>query len=134
MHQGRYVILADVEVASCRKVELSLACLQSVFHLQIDKAAKELGVGLTMLKKRCRMLHIHRWPYRALASLEKLLSGLDTTDESHPHVCQIVSHNLICGSGAVYTNKMRHTVKRLSFHGIVLHCRFCKLLLMYVSY
>jgi hypothetical protein len=30
----------------------------------IHEAAREMGVGLTVLKKRCRELGIKRWPFR----------------------------------------------------------------------
>jgi transcriptional regulator of acetoin/glycerol metabolism len=32
--------------------------------LKIEDAAKELGMGTTALKKRCRQYGIHRWPHR----------------------------------------------------------------------
>ncbi|CAH9145429.1 unnamed protein product, partial [Cuscuta epithymum] len=42
--------------------------------MPIMEAAKELGVGITLLKKRCRMLGIRRWPHRKLASLQTLIN------------------------------------------------------------
>ena len=34
----------------------------------IHEAAKDLDVGLTALKRRCRVLGIRRWPYRTVRS------------------------------------------------------------------
>ncbi|KAL9240549.1 hypothetical protein vseg_014754 [Gypsophila vaccaria] len=44
--------------------------------MPISKAAKELNVGLTVLKKRCRELNIKRWPHRKIKSLESLISNV----------------------------------------------------------
>lgn len=38
--------------------------LAQYFHLPISKAAKEVGVCATVLKKICRRNGIPRWPYR----------------------------------------------------------------------
>ncbi|GKC76306.1 protein RKD4 [Tanacetum coccineum] len=43
------------------------------FEMPIAMAAKELNVGLTILKKRCRELNIKRWPHRKLKSLKCLI-------------------------------------------------------------
>ena len=45
--------------------ELSLADLAALYSsVPINDAAKQLGIGLTALKRRCRELGIRRWPYR----------------------------------------------------------------------
>ncbi|RAL46450.1 hypothetical protein DM860_004729 [Cuscuta australis] len=41
--------------------------------MPITRAAKELKVGLTALKKRCRELNISRWPHRKIKSLRSLI-------------------------------------------------------------
>uniref|UniRef100_A0A803L981 RWP-RK domain-containing protein n=1 Tax=Chenopodium quinoa TaxID=63459 RepID=A0A803L981_CHEQI len=41
-----------------------------------NEAAKELNVGLTLLKKRCRELGIQRWPHRKLMSLQTLIRNV----------------------------------------------------------
>ncbi|RAL41278.1 hypothetical protein DM860_010072 [Cuscuta australis] len=46
------------------------------FYMPITKAAKELKVGLTLLKKRCRELGIRRWPHRKLMSLQTLITNV----------------------------------------------------------
>lgn len=40
--------------------------MKPYFKMPITKAAKELGVGLTLLKRRCRELGFSRWPHRKL--------------------------------------------------------------------
>ena len=37
----------------------------------IHEAAREMGVGLTVLKKRCRELNIKRWPFRMVRKRRK---------------------------------------------------------------
>ncbi|OIW19386.1 hypothetical protein TanjilG_16859 [Lupinus angustifolius] len=46
------------------------------FGVPISEAAKEMNVGLTFLKRRCRELNIMRWPHRKLKSLELLISNV----------------------------------------------------------
>ncbi|RAL39078.1 hypothetical protein DM860_011564 [Cuscuta australis] len=50
--------------------------LSKYFYMPITRAAKELNVGLTLLKKRCRELGIRRWPHRKLISLQTLITNL----------------------------------------------------------
>ena len=44
--------------------ELTLEDIKPYFHLNIEVAAPALGMGLTMLKRKCRKLGIPRWPKR----------------------------------------------------------------------
>jgi hypothetical protein len=46
------------------------------FCLPIKQAAQELNVGLTLLKRRCRVLGIPRWPHRKVKSLETLIKNV----------------------------------------------------------
>ncbi|XP_060202780.1 protein RKD4 [Lycium barbarum] len=55
---------------------LELDEIQRYFHVPITEAAKELRVGLTVLKKRCRELNIMRWPHRKLKSLQTLIHSV----------------------------------------------------------
>ncbi|CAH9092620.1 unnamed protein product [Cuscuta europaea] len=55
---------------------LSRETLSKYFYMPITKAAKELNVGLTLLKKRCRELGIRRWPHRKLMSLQTLIANV----------------------------------------------------------
>ncbi|KAF8101469.1 hypothetical protein N665_0205s0062 [Sinapis alba] len=50
--------------------------MKQYFKMPIAKAAKELDVGLTLLKKRCRELGFSRWPHRKLTSIEGIIANL----------------------------------------------------------
>ena len=50
--------------------------MKPYFKMPITKAAKELGVGLTLLKRRCRELGFSRWPHRKLTSIDGLMNNL----------------------------------------------------------
>ncbi|XP_024519131.1 TPR-containing protein DDB_G0280363-like [Selaginella moellendorffii] len=56
-----------------RMMDISLEDLSRYFTMPITQASKELKVGLTVLKKRCREFGIPRWPHRKLKSLESLI-------------------------------------------------------------
>ncbi|XP_042497518.1 protein RKD1-like [Macadamia integrifolia] len=56
--------------------ELTRNAISRYFYLPITQAAKELNVGLTLLKKRCRELGIGRWPHRKLVSLQTLIENV----------------------------------------------------------
>lgn len=55
---------------------LELDEIQKYFDVPIVKAATELKVGLTVLKKRCRQLNIRRWPHRKIKSLNSLIHNV----------------------------------------------------------
>ncbi|CAH8257076.1 unnamed protein product [Arabidopsis lyrata] len=55
---------------------LSREMMKQYFYMPITKAAKELNIGVTLLKKRCRELGIPRWPHRKLTSLNALITNL----------------------------------------------------------
>lgn len=59
---------------------LSRETISQYFYMPITKAAKELNVGLTLLKKRCRELNIRRWPHRKLMSLQTLIKNVQVTN------------------------------------------------------
>lgn len=50
--------------------------IKRYFYVPITQAAKELRVGLTVLKKRCRELGISRWPNRKMNSLRSLIHNV----------------------------------------------------------
>nr|GEW09744.1 hypothetical protein [Tanacetum cinerariifolium] len=58
------------------KMLLSRETISQYFYMPITQAAKELDVGLTLLKKRCRELGIRRWPHRKLMSLQTLINNV----------------------------------------------------------
>ncbi|XP_065859626.1 protein RKD1-like [Euphorbia lathyris] len=55
---------------------LTKEAISKYFYLPITQAAKQLNVGLTILKKRCRELGIKRWPHRKLMSLQTLINNV----------------------------------------------------------
>ncbi|CAH1437129.1 unnamed protein product [Lactuca virosa] len=55
---------------------LNLEDLSKYFDLPIIEASKNLKVGLTVLKKKCREFGIPRWPHRKIKSLDGLISDL----------------------------------------------------------
>ncbi|XP_052483445.1 protein RKD4 [Gossypium raimondii] len=59
-----------------RTASLELDEIQKYFDFPISKAAKEMNVGLTLLKKRCRELNIMRWPHRKIKSLKSLIHNV----------------------------------------------------------
>ncbi|KAK6250753.1 RWP-RK domain - like 4 [Theobroma cacao] len=59
-----------------RTAPLELDEIQKYFDFPISKAAKEMNVGLTVLKKRCRELNIMRWPHRKIKSLTALINNV----------------------------------------------------------
>jgi len=59
-----------------KSAELELDEIQRHFNVPITKAAKEMNVGLTVLKKRCRELNIMRWPHRKIKSLKSLINNV----------------------------------------------------------
>ncbi|KAK6936671.1 RWP-RK domain [Dillenia turbinata] len=66
-----------------RKLRLRSKCgrldwdeIQKYFDVPISTAAKNLNVGLTVLKKRCRELNITRWPHRKIKSLKSLIHNV----------------------------------------------------------
>ncbi|KAK6795456.1 hypothetical protein RDI58_008909 [Solanum bulbocastanum] len=60
---------------------LSRDAISKYFYIPITRAAKELNIGLTLLKKRCRDLGIRRWPHRKLMSLQTLIKNVKYYDE-----------------------------------------------------
>ena len=62
-----------------RMTEITLHDLSQYFHMPITQASKELKVGLTVLKKRCREFGIPRWPHRKMKSLESLINNIQVS-------------------------------------------------------
>nr|GMD35853.1 protein RKD1-like [Ipomoea batatas] len=67
---------SGVEEKCCISKTLSRETVSNYFYMPISQAAKELNIGLTLLKKRCRELGIRRWPHRKLMSLESLIKNV----------------------------------------------------------
>ncbi|KAI3673410.1 hypothetical protein L6452_39529 [Arctium lappa] len=64
------------------RMTLSREMISRYFYMPITQAAKELNVGLTLLKKRCRELGIRRWPHRKLMSLQTLITNVQELRKS----------------------------------------------------
>ncbi|KAM0876582.1 hypothetical protein ACQ4PT_036095 [Festuca glaucescens] len=56
---------------------LTFELVSQHFYMPITQAARELNVGLTVLKKRCRVLGIPRWPHRKMKSLRALINNVE---------------------------------------------------------
>ena len=60
------------------------AALEGVLHLPLREAASQLGVGISILKRRCRQEDIPRWPSRKLASMSKMIDDLSADGAACP--------------------------------------------------
>ena len=58
------------------KSNLTLDQLSACFHMPSDQACKQLGIGLTVLKRLCRKYEIKRWPFRKMKSLDRLIRNV----------------------------------------------------------
>lgn len=67
---------------------LSREAISKYFYMPITQAAKELNVGLTLLKKRCREVGIRRWPHRKLTSLQTLIKNVQV----HTHFYRVLRY------------------------------------------
>lgn len=55
---------------------IALEDLVKYFDLPIAEASRNLKVGLTVLKRKCREFGIPRWPHRKIKSLDSLIRNL----------------------------------------------------------
>ncbi|XP_022132648.1 protein RKD5 [Momordica charantia] len=55
---------------------ITLSDLAKYFDLPITEASRNLNVGLTVLKRKCREFGIHRWPHRKIKSIDGLIRDL----------------------------------------------------------
>ncbi|GMY11095.1 protein RKD5 [Fagus crenata] len=62
--------------ASEHIARIALSDLAKYFDLPITEASRNLKVGLTVLKKKCREFGIPRWPHRKIKSLDSLIHDL----------------------------------------------------------
>ncbi|XP_017609297.1 protein RKD2-like [Gossypium arboreum] len=80
-HSGEQRLMREKKTKNFNNAKmLSREIISQYFYMPITKAAKELKVGLTLLKKRCRELGIRRWPHRKLRSLQTLTKNLQVLD------------------------------------------------------
>ncbi|TQD85915.1 hypothetical protein C1H46_028532 [Malus baccata] len=66
---------------SGRIANIALSDLAKYFDLPIVEASRNLNVGLTVLKKKCREFGIPRWPHRKIKSLDSLIRDLQEETE-----------------------------------------------------
>ncbi|PKU67451.1 Protein RKD4 [Dendrobium catenatum] len=69
-----------------RSCDIELKEIRAYFHMPITKAAMEMNIGLTVLKKRCRDVGITRWPHRKLKSLITLINNIQEIGKSSSDV------------------------------------------------
>ncbi|KQK08285.1 hypothetical protein BRADI_2g40920v3 [Brachypodium distachyon] len=75
--RARRIIREGSNAAGGRSLEnIGFEELRKYFYMPITKAARELNVGLTVLKKRCRELGVARWPHRKMKSLRSLILNI----------------------------------------------------------
>lgn len=67
---------SSARAATGRLTELTKDELAHYFNMPITQASKELKVGLTVLKKRCRIFGIPRWPHRKMKSINSLINSI----------------------------------------------------------
>ncbi|KAI3979370.1 hypothetical protein MKX01_001562 [Papaver californicum] len=67
----------DLSSQRQRTKRLTLNDVARWFHLPINKAAEELQICTTVLKKTCRKYGVQRWPYRTVASINKKITKLE---------------------------------------------------------
>lgn len=82
---GENNAMENVKGKRCREENINSARMltrkniSEYFYMPISQAARELNVGLTHLKKRCRDLGIQRWPHRKLMSLQTLIKNVQVS-------------------------------------------------------
>jgi len=81
---GKGAELCNQRGATERITDITLHELSQYFHMPITQASKELKVGLTVLKKRCREFGIPRWPHRKMKSLDSLIQNIQVNSLLKP--------------------------------------------------
>ncbi|XP_020248681.1 protein RKD5 isoform X2 [Asparagus officinalis] len=59
-----------------RVANISLSDLAKHFNLPMTEASRNLKIGLTVLKRKCREFGIPRWPHRKIKSLDTLIQNI----------------------------------------------------------
>ncbi|CAD6337139.1 unnamed protein product [Miscanthus lutarioriparius] len=76
------VVRAAGQQVRAEEPVLTFELVSQYFYMPIMQAARELNVGLTLLKKRCRELGIPRWPHRKMKSLQSLIKNVQVLQEA----------------------------------------------------
>lgn len=106
----RVVVGADQQVRSDSEAAvLTFEVVSRYFYMPIMQAARELNVGLTLLKKRCRELGIPRWPHRKMKSLQSLIKNVQVFLLSPISLPQLRVHNALgqIGQSVSDTGRLR---------------------------
>jgi hypothetical protein len=64
--------------------KITLSDLVKYFDMPMLEASKNLKVGTTVLKRRCRELGLPRWPHRKIKSLDSLIHDLHQVLHTSP--------------------------------------------------
>ena len=84
---------SDGEGDELRRGKPTMKEVAACFHLPIEVAAKELGVGQTWLKLLCRSNGVSRWPFRKIQSLQNSLDRSKKM-QSLVEVAKVINKNL----------------------------------------
>ncbi|WVZ81869.1 hypothetical protein U9M48_029200 [Paspalum notatum var. saurae] len=76
------IVVRAEQHARAEETALTFELVSQYFYMPIMQAARELNVGLTLLKKRCRELGIPRWPHRKMKSLQSLINNVQVLQEA----------------------------------------------------
>ncbi|RLN11319.1 protein RKD2 [Panicum miliaceum] len=79
---AKVVVGAGQRARPPEETALTFELVSQYFYMPIMQAARELNVGLTLLKKRCRELGIPRWPHRKMKSLQSLINNVQVLQEA----------------------------------------------------
>lgn len=82
------VIIDKRETGRARLADIGYNDIKRYFYMPITQAAKEMNVGLTILKKRCRELGIPRWPHRKMKSLRSLIRNV----QASIYIINLITH------------------------------------------
>ncbi|RWR92948.1 protein RKD5 [Cinnamomum micranthum f. kanehirae] len=75
-HLPEAMVKQKRRAATDHVASIALTDLAKYFDLPIVEAARNLKIGLTVLKKKCREFGIPRWPHRKIKSLDTLIHDL----------------------------------------------------------
>ncbi|KAJ8625657.1 hypothetical protein MRB53_034187 [Persea americana] len=75
-HLPEAMVKKKRRAATDHVASIALTDLAKYFDLPIAEAARNLKIGLTVLKKKCREFGIPRWPHRKIKSLDTLIHNL----------------------------------------------------------
>ncbi|KAE9597914.1 hypothetical protein Lal_00029578 [Lupinus albus] len=71
--------------------KIALPDLVKYFDVPIVEASRNLNVGLTVLKRKCREFGIPRWPHRKIKSLDSLIHDLQEEAKQHEPECEVAA-------------------------------------------